>query len=292
VVLETGQPVVMPWLSQVRGVLEAWYPGQDEGDAIAGVLFGAVDPSGHLPETFPASVAQLPTAGSQGQYPGVTANNRDGSPSAHDTYSEGLNVGYRWYDDMGLTPLFPFGYGLSYTTFAYSNYHLLPAPSPTGSATISFDVTNTGRTAGADVAQVYVGSPAANYAGEPLHQLRAYQKTRVLSPGASQHITLELDPRAVEYWDTASHGWLAETGCHPVWVGSSSRDVRLQGSGLDQSMGVVATCPASVSTYVLTAGSAVPEAQATPLLLLSPGAVLVIGAAVARRRRRAAANKQ
>ena len=283
VVVESGGPVLMPWLSQVKGLVEAWYPGQDEGDAIASVLFGATNPSGHLPETFPASAADLPTA-STSQYPGVTVAGDTIGP--HSTYSEGLNVGYRWYDDMGITPLFPFGYGLSYTTFSYSHYALSGASTPGGDGSVSFDVTNTGRTAGQEVAQVYVGSPANNYVNEPLHQLRAYQKTGVLAPGATQHITLPLDSTAVSYWDTASASWRSETGCHPVWVGGNSRDIELQGSGLDGSMAKVVDCAASVSTY----GSPVntPEVASTPALLAPAGAVFGI-AALRRRRRRAAA---
>ena len=286
VVLETGQPVTMPWLGSVRGVLEAWYPGQDEGDAIANLLFGSVDPSGHLPETFPASSDQMPQSVLASHY--VTENNLDGPASSHSIYSEGLNVGYRWYDDMGLTPLFPFGFGLSYTTFSYSNYRLTGAPAPGAAATISFDVTNTGTVAGNEVAQVYVGSPANNYVNEPLHQLRAYQKTRLLQPKETQHITLRLDATSVSYWDTASHSWQPENGCHPVWVGSSSRDIELQGSGLSGSMGAVASCPASVSTYTAGSPANVPESASAPMLL-APGGLIAFGAVVVRRRRRRAA---
>jgi beta-glucosidase len=246
VALETGGPVLMPWLSQVKGVVEAWYPGQDEGDAIASVLFGDTNPSGHLPETFPASTSQLPTAGSAAQYPGVTVPGDSVGP--HSTYSEGLNVGYRWYDDKGITPLFPFGYGLSYTTFRYSNYALTSAAVPGGHATVSFDITNTGPIAGAEVAQAYVGSPANNYVHEPLHQLRGYQKV-TLQPGQTQHVSIPLDSTSVSYWDTGSQSWKRETGCHPVWLGSNSRDIALQGKGLDASMNVVSNCPALVSRY-------------------------------------------
>jgi beta-glucosidase len=247
VVLETGGPVLMPWLGQVKGVVEAWYPGQDGGNAIASVLFGDTNPSGHLPETFPASMSQLPTAGSTARFPGVTVAGDSVGP--HSAYSEGLNVGYRWYDDMRFTPLFPFGYGLSYTTFAYSNYSLTSAPSAGGTATVSFDLTNTGSVGGAEVAQAYVGSPANNYVNEPLHQLRGYQKV-TLQPGQTQHVSIPLDSTSVSYWDTGSQRWKSETGCHPVWIGSDSRDIALQGKGVDGSMKVASNCPASVSTYV------------------------------------------
>ena len=117
VVLNTGGPVLMPWLSSVKGVIEDWYPGQDDGTAIAAVLFGDIDPSGHLPETFPTSLSSIPTA-SPSQFPGV-AGKVD--------YSEGLDVGYRWYDAKNVTPLFPFGYGLSYTSFAFSDLKVTPS---------------------------------------------------------------------------------------------------------------------------------------------------------------------
>jgi beta-glucosidase len=241
VVVQSGGPVLMPWVNQVPGIVEAWYGGQQEGDAIASVLFGATNPSGHLPETFPASMSQLPTAGSAAQYPGVTVGSDPVGPEV--SYSEGLDVGYRWYEDTAQTPLFPFGYGLSYTTFQYSNYAVTSAGT-SQPATVSFDLTNTGTTAGAEVAQAYVGSPADNYAGEPLNQLRGYQRV-FLAPGQTQHVTIPLDPHSASYWDTTTQSWQPETGCHPVWVGNSSSDIELQGAGLDGALQAVDGCPAS-----------------------------------------------
>lgn len=245
VVLNTGGPVLMPWLDQVKSVLEAWYPGQENGNAVAALLFGDVTPSGKLPITFPQSMGDIPTPAQQ-QYPGVTQPGDSVGP--HADYSEGLNVGYRWYDDSGKQVLFPFGYGLSYTTFRYSNY-ALTGGSAGKPATASFDVTNAGTRAGAEVAQVYVGSPATNSVHEPLHQLRGFAKTGVLQPGQSQHLTVSIGSRAVQYWDSTTHSWQPESGCHPVWVGGSSRDIELQGSGLNGSMGLVPACPASTSAY-------------------------------------------
>jgi beta-glucosidase len=227
VVLETGGPILMPWINQVRGVVETWYPGQDEGDAIAAILMGAVNPSGKLPQTFPVSRSDLPTQ-TTAQYPGVQAA---GQTFPHSAYSEGLNVGYRWFDDKGIQPLFPFGFGLSYTTFSYSNLSVVSAPAG-GRATVSFDVTNTGTVTGAEVAQLYIGAPAANPVNEPLKQLRGYQKVLLL-PGETARVSLLVDSRAVSYWDVTSHTWKTEVGCHPVLVGSSSRDIRLQGPGID-----------------------------------------------------------
>src|SRR5438309_6031645 len=196
VVLTTGGPVKMPWLDKVKGVVEAWYPGQEQGNAIANVLFGVVNPSGKLPETFPRAEADLPTNTPQ-QWPGVSVAGDAVGP--HSTYSERLEVGYRWYDDRGIAPLFPFGHGLSYTTFSYSN---LVVTWPSIPATVAFDVTNTGKVGGAEVAQVYVGAPADNYAGEPRNQLRGYKKVS-LAPGQTARVSLPLDARAVSYWNTS-----------------------------------------------------------------------------------------
>jgi beta-glucosidase len=218
VALNTGGPVLMPWLDQVPAVLETWYPGVENGDAVAGLLFGDVNPSGKLPETFPQSETDLPTAGSPQQYPGVPGP--DGN--VHATYSEGLLVGYRWYDARGIQPLFCFGHGLSYTSFAYSG--LTVSPSSATTATASFTVRNAGSRAGAEVAQVYVGDPPA--AGEPPKQLKGFQRV-FLQPGQSQQVTISLDQRAFSYWDTG-RGWTIAPGTYHVYVGGSSCDLRLQ----------------------------------------------------------------
>jgi beta-glucosidase len=161
VVLNTGGPVLMPWVHKVKGILEAWYPGQEDGNSIAAVLFGDVSPSGKLPETFPKAQGNLPTRTAQ-QYPGV---------NGHAVYSEGLEVGYRWYDAKNIAPLFPFGYGLSYTTFGYSGLSV-KANGGADTATVSFTLENTGNRPGAEVAQLYVGDPSS--AGEPPQQLKAF----------------------------------------------------------------------------------------------------------------------
>ncbi|HLK41815.1 MAG TPA: glycoside hydrolase family 3 C-terminal domain-containing protein, partial [Thermoleophilia bacterium] len=145
VVVNSGSAVTMPWLSSVAGVFEAWYPGQEDGNAIAALLFGDADPSGHLPVTFPASLSQVP-ANTTAQWPGTNGQVQ---------YSEGVDVGYRWYDAKKLTPLFPFGYGLSYTSFSFSNLSISPLVKG-GAATVTATVTNTGSREGADVAQLYV----------------------------------------------------------------------------------------------------------------------------------------
>jgi beta-glucosidase len=214
VVLNTGGPVRMPWLGQVKSVVEAWYPGQEDGNAAASVLFGDVNPSGKLPETFPVSENDLPTQ-TAAQYPGV---------NGHATYSEGLQVGYRWYDSQSIAPLFPFGHGLSYTTFGYSGLRVGRTAS---GAAVTMTVTNTGTRAGAEVAQVYVAAPAT--AGEPPKQLKGYRKV-FLKPGQAATVTVPLDSRAFAQWDTAKHTWLITPGTYQVLVGSSSRDIRMQSS--------------------------------------------------------------
>jgi beta-glucosidase len=214
VVLNTGGPVRMPWLGQVKSVVEAWYPGQEDGNAAAAVLFGDVNPSGKLPETFPVSENDLPTQ-TTAQYPGV---------NGHASYSEGLRVGYRWYDSQNIAPLFPFGHGLSYTTFSYSGLRVSRTAS---GASVTLTITNTGTRAGAEVAQVYLAAPAA--AGEPPKQLKAYQKV-FLNPGQARSVTVPVDSRAFAQWDTTKHTWLITPGTYQVLVGSSSRDIRAQSS--------------------------------------------------------------
>jgi beta-glucosidase len=206
VVLNTGGPSVMPWLSQVSSVLEMWYPGEEDGNAAAALLFGDVNPSGKLPITFPVSLSQIPTQ-SASQWPGV---------NGAATYSEGLLVGYRWYNAKQLAPLFPFGYGLTYTTFHFS--HLVVSPSGS-SVVVSYVLTNTGTRAGADVGEVYVSDPSS--AGEPPQQLKGYEKTW-LEPGQSKTVTVALPASAFEYWNNSDGGWVTAPGIYTIRVGDSS----------------------------------------------------------------------
>jgi beta-glucosidase len=218
VVLTTGGPMEMPWLGQVKSVLQAWFPGQEEGNAIAALLFGDANPSGKLPQTFPKSQKDLPIK-TQTQYPGV--NNSAGVP--HAKYSEGLKVGYRWYDSQGIEPLFPFGFGLSYTTFSLGGLHVKAAGGSKTAATATFTVKNTGGRPGAEVPQLYVGMP--NQTGEPPKQLKGYSKVS-LSPGQSRTVTLSLGARDFSYWGTG--GWTVPKGCFRIMLGSSSRDIAAQ----------------------------------------------------------------
>ena len=216
VVLNTGSAVTMPWLSSVKGVVEAWYPGQEDGTAIANVLFGDYDPSGHLTVTFPTSLSQVP-ASTTAQWPGTGGTVQ---------YSEGIDVGYRWYDSQDLTPLFPFGYGLSYTTFSFSNLHV-GSLTAGGSATVTATVTNTGARSGADVAQLYVDDPPAS--GQPPLQLEGFQRVS-LAAGASTTVTFSLTQRSLQYWSSSSNGWATSTGNYGIDVGDSSANLPLSGT--------------------------------------------------------------
>jgi beta-glucosidase len=218
VVLQTGGPVTMPWLNQVPSVLATWYPGQEDGNAVASVLFGDVNPSGKLPFSFPKSMKDTWLRSAE-QYPGVEKSGDE--VGKHSTYSEGLLIGYRWFDAKGLPTLFPFGYGLSYTTFAYSG---LKVRSIASGATATFTVTNTGRAAGAEVAQLYVSMPPA--AGEPPKQLKGYQKV-ALQPGKSAQVTIDLDRRAFAHWSNSAGGWEVAPGTYTIRVGGSSAKLPL-----------------------------------------------------------------
>jgi beta-glucosidase len=186
VVINSGGPVVMPWIGSVAGVFENWYGGQETGAAMAALIFGTVDPSGKLPVTFPASLSQVP-AQTQAQWPGTATGV---------TYSEGVDIGYRWYQSQNITPLFPFGYGLSYTKFSFSNLKV-GAFNADGSATVTATITNTGSVAGADVAQMYVGDPAASQ--DPPQQLAGFQRV-TLNPGQSTTVTFPLTIHDLASW--------------------------------------------------------------------------------------------
>ena len=203
VVLQTAGPVTMPWLAEVPSVLEAWYPGTRGAEAIASVLFGEVNPSGHLPVTFPASEAQLPRPTLDG-YPEVQDRRFDVD------YHEGAAVGYKWFDLKGLKPLFPFGHGLSYTQFALSG---LQATIKEGTLYASFSVKNTGKAAGKEVAQIYVAPLGARW--EAPKRLAAFHKLDV-KPGASASAVVTVDPRLLAMYDSASKTWQLAKGDYKV----------------------------------------------------------------------------
>ncbi len=219
VVLETGGPVLMPWLARVAGVLEAWFPGSGGGTAIARVLFGAADPSGHLPVSFPASSRELAFP----QLPGAAL--RGNQPFSIDYGRQGAAVGYKWYQSKGLKPLYPFGYGLSYTRFAYSG---LSAALEHGRLVVRFTVRNVGRRAGAAVPQVYVGPLAGGW--EAPRRLAGWHKVE-LAPGAARTVSVTVDPRLLAVFDGAKHRWVRAAGRYVLWLGDSSahfvRSVRI-----------------------------------------------------------------
>jgi beta-glucosidase len=212
VVLETGGPVLMPWLDQTGAVLEAWYPGSRGGEAIANLLFGQVNPSGRLPITFPRAEAQLPRP----RIPG--ADLPEHTPFDVD-YVEGADVGYRWFEAKDLNPLFPFGHGLSYTRFAYSGL----AVHGGRALGVSFAVTNTGPRPGAEVAQVYAAPPG----GVP--RLIGWKRLE-LKPGETRRSALTADPRLLAGFDEKMHGWRSASGRYRVFVGASARNPALSGA--------------------------------------------------------------
>ena len=207
VVSKTGGPVLMPWVDKVPAILQAWYPGEEDGNAVADVLFGAFNPSAKLPITFPKKESDQP-ANTPAQYPGTGG-------TAH--YTEGIFVGYRHYDAKRIQPLFPFGYGLSYTTFLYANLKV------TGATTVEVDVTNTGTRTGAEIAELYVGSPSTAGAPEAPQELQGFQKV-LLTPGQTGHVTFTLDDRSFSFWNPTSHSWRIAGGQYRIAVGGSSRN--------------------------------------------------------------------
>ncbi|MDB6121080.1 MAG: Beta-glucosidase [Pedosphaera sp.] len=216
VVLYAGAGTLMPWIGQIPAALVAWYPGQENGNALASVLFGDVNPSGKLPVTFPTNASQVP-ASTPAQFPGI---------NGHVSYSEQLQIGYRWYDASNASPLFAFGHGLSYTTFAYSNL-TVGAVSPSGQAAIGLDLYNIGNRAGSEVVQLYLGFPPG--AGEPPRQLKGFKKV-FLSAGATAHVNFTLIWEDLACWDSLMHQWTVPPGTFQVMLGASSRDIRLAGS--------------------------------------------------------------
>ena len=216
VVINSGGPVVMPWLGDVAGVFENWYGGGETGAATAALIFGTVDPSGKLPVTFPSSLSQVP-AQTTAQWPGTATGV---------VYSEGVDIGYRWYQSAGITPLFPFGYGLSYTSFSFSN-EKVGAFNADGDATVTATITNTGSVAGADVAQLYVGDPAASQ--DPPEQLKGFQRV-TLNPGQAATVTFPLTIHDLASWSPTDNQWEAQAGSYSIKVGDSSASLPLTGS--------------------------------------------------------------
>ncbi len=233
VVLETGGPVTMPWIDKVSAVIEAWYPGIRGSEAMANILFGDVNPSGKLPLTFARTEADLPHPKHVDQpaldpnhpitplpnlpvVPGISTNQTPFDA----VYDEGLKVGYKWYDAEKKEPLFPFGFGLSYTTYSYSE---LKTTSDNG-LTVTFKVKNTGNRAGEETAQVYLTLPVSTH--EPPRRLVGWSKT-ALGPGEHKDVTVKVDPQMVSIFNPDKNSWEVVPGEYKVWVGRSSRDLPL-----------------------------------------------------------------
>jgi beta-glucosidase len=227
VVLITGNPVTMPWINHVAGVMEAWYPGIGGGQAIANLIFGSVVPSGKLPITFAKSESDLPherifgmTLGSaNADSRGVWAADNQQRQSLDADYREGVRFGYKWFDSEGKQPLFPFGYGLSYTKFRYTNLSVEPA-----TKTATFNIENVGARSGTEIAQVYVELPKAK--GEHFRRLAAWQRVEVPA-GQQKVVTVALEPLAIATFDVKKDAWVWASGKYRVFVGGSSRDLPL-----------------------------------------------------------------
>jgi beta-glucosidase len=215
VVLNTGDPVLMPWAPRANAILEMWYPGQEGGAATADILLGRANPAGRLPITFPARAIDPPTADPE-RYPGVKGIER---------YSEGIFVGYRWYDARRIAPLFPFGHGLSYTTFRYSGLDVARAGD---GFDVSVRVRNTGTRVGAEVVQLYVGAPSGAPVPMATQALAGFERV-ALAPDEERTVTLHVGARALGYVSETTHEWVIAPGARGVMVGASSRDARLRG---------------------------------------------------------------
>jgi beta-glucosidase len=217
VLLQTGGPVLMPWLNEVPAVLQAWFGGQEAGHAIADVLLGRAEPGGRLPQTFPTRLEDDPVHPEHPdrQYPGE---------AGHVEYREGLYIGYRHVDRAGLTPLFPFGFGLSYTTFELGEPQLRSDTlAPGDEIAVTIPVRNTGERAGQTVIQLYVRDVEARL-DRPSKELKAFAKV-TLQPGELQDVTLTLDMRALAYYDDTRQAWVADAGDFDLLIGTSSVDL-------------------------------------------------------------------
>jgi beta-glucosidase len=226
VVLETGTAVTMPWIDKVSGVVEAWYGGSKGADAVANILFGDVNPSAKLPMTFPVSEADLPhpslvvpPPGAQGKE--AVMKSGEAKPTFAVHYDEGLKVGYKWYDAEKKVVLFPFGFGLSYTTYSYSGLEVKGGHDPM----VRFTVKNTGARAGAEIAEVYAALPES--ANEPPKRLVGFSKVE-LAPGESKEVSMRIDPKYLSIFDVDADAWKLLPGSYTILVGGSSKQLDLK----------------------------------------------------------------
>jgi beta-glucosidase len=220
VVLNTSQPVALPWVDKVKGVVEMWWPGDEGGWSTANVLLGKVSPAGRLPVTWAKALTDY--AATDPAHPERSKKGVDGKT----TYSEGVNVGYRWFDKQDLEPLFPFGYGLSYTTFEYSG--LKTARAEDGGVDVTVQIRNTGSVDSDEVAQVYLGAPATAPEGVqfPVRALVAFDRVHVPA-GQTRTVTAHVPIRQLQYWSTKEQKWVTATGARTLSAGGSSRSLPL-----------------------------------------------------------------
>ena len=214
----SGSPVAMPWVDEVPAIVQAWYLGSETGNALADVLSGKVNPSGKLPFTFPVALADCPVT-TEEQYPGILGE--DGIYQAY--YTEGIYVGYRWYEAKGIKPLFAFGHGLSYTTFEYGQAKV-SSKNMKNSLKITIPVTNTGSVAGAEVVQLYIADKEASV-DRPVKELKGFEKVW-LEPGETKNVEFTIDRSALSFYDESSKSWVAESGAFEALVGAASDDIR------------------------------------------------------------------
>jgi beta-glucosidase len=219
-VLNVSQPIAMPWLGKVKGVLQMWWPGDEGGWATANILLGKTSPAGRLPFTWAKHLEDYPATNPK--YPERSSKGVDGKT----TFSEGINVGYRWFDKEKIEPAFPFGFGLSYTTFEYSNLKVEAVAD--GEYEANFTIKNTGSVAGDEVPQVYLGRPEQKQAGDfAEHALVAFDRVH-LEPGESKAVSIIIPARRLQFWNTAAGKWTTAHGSREVLVGRSSRDFPLE----------------------------------------------------------------
>lgn len=218
----SGNAIAMPWVKEVPAIVQAWYLGSEAGSAIASVLTGDVNPSGKLPFTFPASLQDV-GAHKLGEYPGTPRS--DGSPIVDQKYNEGIFVGYRWADKEKTKPLFSFGHGLSYTTFAYGKAVAdKKVMGQDETLTITLPVTNTGSREGSEVIQLYI-SDLKSSLPRPVKELKGFSKIK-LAPGETREVTFTIGKEALSFFDDTRHEWVAEPGKFEAWIGASSTDIR------------------------------------------------------------------
>lgn len=223
VILQTGSAVLTPWRHDIGALLQAWFPGQSGGPALAGILFGDINPSGKLPLTFPESASDTLYADNPARYPGLMASGPKGS-MFQVSYDENVMVGYRWFDEQSKAVAYPFGFGLSYTSFEYSD---LAVSGALPNVTVTAKVTNTGARKGAEAAQLYVSMPDASATErQPPKQLKGFDRV-TLNPGESATVEFVLDQRSLSYWNESNEQWLVAPGCYGLYVGSHSRQLPL-----------------------------------------------------------------